>query len=464
MTDERLDAPGHHMMLYRLLRGIAKLALRWYYRSIELVGTEHVPACGPVLVAANHWNALIDALVVACALERPVRLTAKATLLANPATRWIFRIVGIIPLRRASDEHQTRDAPMQDTRNAHSFDAILDALASDEMVLIFPEGRSHSEPELGRLRTGCARLALMAQVDRQLPPVPILPVGITFEAKDRPRSRVVVNVGPPIRTEGEVDVGAQQVQTLTERIDGALRKLTLNFESRDSGDRVIAVAALLTGVLDRVRPLAAPDPPLAEGVRMTQRLEAARHLLPTVSSALAREVRDFLDVLDAFQARLRADQIPVNDLWMPVTAMAGSWFVVRELLLLILTLPIALWGRINHWIPLALARWIGRSTSRNADEPAMHTLVSGLVLVSCFYIAIAVIIGRGAGVGWAVVYLAALPPSASLDFWVSDRWRRARARARAYRFLRANPHRRAELRANASAIRAEARRLDALLR
>ncbi len=94
----------------------------------------------------------------------------------------------------------------------------------------------------------------------------------------------------------------------------------------------------------------------------------------------------------------------------------------------------------------------------------MHTLVSGLVLVSCFYIAIAVIIGRGAGVGWAVVYLAALPPSASLDFWVSDRWRRARARARAYRFLRANPHRRAELRANASAIRAEARRLDALLR
>jgi 1-acyl-sn-glycerol-3-phosphate acyltransferase len=451
-------------MLYRLLRGVAKLALRWYYRSIEVVGAVHVPAAGPVLIAANHWNALIDALVVACALDRPVRLTAKATLLANPISRVIFRFVGIIPLRRASDERQTDDTPIQDTRNAHSFDAILDALASGQMVLIFPEGRSHSEPELGRLRTGCARLALMAQVYRRLPPIPIVPVGITFEAKGRPRSRVVVNVGPPIRTSGEVDLGMRQVQALTDRIDEALRERTLNFESREASERVIEVATLLTGVLDHVRPLAAPDPPLAEGVRMAQRLESARHLLPNLSSGLVREVGDFLEELDDFQARLRSHQIPVNDLWMPVTAMAGGWFALRELVLLLLALPIALWGRLNHWIPLALARWIGRTTSRNADEPAMHTLVSGLVLVVCCYIAIAAVIGRVAGAGWAVVYLAALPPSASLDFWISDRLRRARARARAYLFLRANPRCRAELRTKASTIRAAARRLDASLR
>ncbi len=451
------------MILYRLLRRVASLALRWYYRGIEVIGIENVPATGPVIVAANHWNALIDALVIACALDRRVRLTAKATLLANPVTRLLVRVVGIIPLRHASDERHN-DARLSETRNAESFSAILDALSSGEVVLIFPEGRSHSEPELGRLKTGCARLALMAQVERALPSVPIIPVGLTFEEKGRPRTRVLVRVGPPLRTEGPVDLTPKQVQALTSRLDHALRDLTLNFSSQENADRVLEVAALLTKVLDRVRPLAAPDPPLADSVRMAQRLESARHLLPGASPVLARDVDDFLGRMDAFRARLQADRIPVNDLWMPVTAWAGAWFVVRELSLVILALPVALWGHINHWIPLAFARWIGRATSRNADEPAMQTLVSGLVLVLSFYAAIAVFIARFVGPWWAAIYVIALPPSASLDFRITDRLQRARARASAYLTLRATPRLRAELREEASAIRAMARRLDSVLR
>ncbi|MEP7381390.1 MAG: lysophospholipid acyltransferase family protein [Gemmatimonadota bacterium] len=451
------------MILYRLLRRVARLGLRWYYRSIEVIGIESVPATGPVIVAANHWNALIDALVIACALDRRVRLTAKATLLANPVTRLLVRAVGIIPLRRASDEHQN-DARVSETRNAESFSAILDALSCGEVVLIFPEGRSHSEPELGRLKTGCARLALMAQVERRLPSVPIIPAGLTFEAKGRLRSRVVVHIGTPLRTECPVDLAPEQVQALTRRLDHALRDLTLNFSSQENADRVLEVAALLTKVLDRVRPLAAPDPPLADAVRMAQRLESARHLLPGASPVLARDVDHFLDRIDAFRARLQADRIPVNDLWMPVTAWAGAWFVVRELSLIILALPVAFWGRINHWIPLAFARWIGRTTSHNADETAMHTLVSGLVLVLSFYAVLAVVISSFVGPWWAATYLAVLPPSASLDFRITDRLVRALARASAYRTLRANPRLRAELRKEASAIRATARRLDSALR
>ncbi len=452
------------MMLYRVLRGIATLALRWYYRSIEVVGIEHVPSTGPVLLVANHWNALVDALVVACALNRRVRLTAKATLLENPLTRVVVRAVGIIPLRRASDEQRAGDAPIDQSRNAQAFSAILEAFAHDQVVLIFPEGRSHSEPELGRLRTGAARLAIMARDKRSLPALPIVPVGLTFENKGRPRSRVVVRIGAPLFASAAKSPELDEVHELTARLDGAIRQLTLNFASRDDGVRIIELAALLSGILDRVRPLTAPDPPLVQSVRLAQRLESARQMVSSVSPALQLEINTFLDRAWAFGARLRAHEIPVNDLWMPVTALSGAWFVVRELSLSLLALPITLWGRINHWIPLRVARWMGRATSKNPDEPAMRTLVSGLVLVVAFYLALAAIVARSAGLGWALLYLAVLPPSASLDFWMSDRHHRALARARAYLTLRRNPELRAALRVEASEIRASARRLDELMR
>ena len=65
---------------------------------------------------------------------------------------------------------------------------------------IFPEGLSHDESQLARLKTGAARLALGgAQRTRQ--PIQIVPCGLTFIHPKRFRSRVLVQFGPPIDVE-----------------------------------------------------------------------------------------------------------------------------------------------------------------------------------------------------------------------------------------------------------------------
>ena len=71
-------------MLYQSLKPVIRIALAWYYRSIAVSGADRVPASGPVFLAVNHPNALVDALVVAGCIERRVRFTAKATIFANP--------------------------------------------------------------------------------------------------------------------------------------------------------------------------------------------------------------------------------------------------------------------------------------------------------------------------------------------------------------------------------------------
>ena len=189
-------------MLYRILRAAARVALRWYYGDIIVQGGERIPPRGPLVIASNHPNALVDALLVSTTLRRPVRLTAKATLFEHPLLAPVLRAVGVVPLRRAKDELAARrsgavsGAPSIG-RNAESFQQVTAALVQGGAVLVFPEGISHDEPALAPLKTGAARMALAAS-EAGADGLRLLPLGLIFERKEAPRSRVLVRVGEPI--------------------------------------------------------------------------------------------------------------------------------------------------------------------------------------------------------------------------------------------------------------------------
>ena len=94
------------------------------------------------------WNrTMVDALLVSTTLTRRVRLTAKATLFANPLLARLLRLVGVVPLRRAKDELAVQpDGQPAVGRNTESFRQVNDALLGGSAVLVFPEGISHDAP------------------------------------------------------------------------------------------------------------------------------------------------------------------------------------------------------------------------------------------------------------------------------------------------------------------------------
>src|SRR5215217_3686821 len=123
-------------MIYGLLRWFTGIALHWFYSSIQVTGREKIPLTGPVIIAASHHNALVDALIAAWIAPRRLTLTAKATLMDNIFLRWLFPIVGVVPLRRVSDEIKKQGGGKVDAaRNVSAFEAILDVLEKGEMVL-----------------------------------------------------------------------------------------------------------------------------------------------------------------------------------------------------------------------------------------------------------------------------------------------------------------------------------------
>ena len=186
-------------MIYRVLKWIAGIALYWFYREIRIVGMEKIPGEGPLLIAVNHQNALVDSLISGWVVSRKITMTAKATLLGNPLIAILFRMLGVVPLRRVSDEsRKSHGSPLDRSRNANAFREILRTLQKNGAVLIFPEGKSHNESGLEPLRSGLARLAIQARDQQHIKGVRILPLGLIFEEKGSPGSIVGVRVGNAI--------------------------------------------------------------------------------------------------------------------------------------------------------------------------------------------------------------------------------------------------------------------------
>jgi len=110
-------------MIYALVRTVAGIALRWFYRSIDVAGVERIPKRGPLLLVVNHPNALVDALIVGWIVPRRVLITAKATIFENPLANTLLRWVGVVPLRRASDERPS--GGLDAARNRATFSAAF---------------------------------------------------------------------------------------------------------------------------------------------------------------------------------------------------------------------------------------------------------------------------------------------------------------------------------------------------
>ena len=464
-------------MLYPTLRLIAGVALRWYYREVTIVGAERVPDTGPVILAVNHPNALVDALVVGWLVPRRIRITAKAVLFDQPALGAFLRAMGVIPLRRASDELAKRrreagrataapDAGLDPRRNVEAFDAILEALDDGAAILIFPEGKSHDDSALAPLKTGPARIALTAREANRAPGLRIVPVGLVFESKEAPRSRVAAVVGESIRMhEWQAPPGsARPAEALTDEIARRLRDVTLSAPTPERLEQVQRVARLVTAILAPAAPPVGADQSLGGEYAVAARVARGLDTLPSLPPDLRQRATRALAEVEAFGRDLQSAGVAETDAAISLRKRHGARFVAREVALLMLAGPVAVWGRITHWIPFRLARRAALRDVTARDQPAMRTIVWGLALTLVSYVVQVAIVWTLLG-GWAaLVHLIVLPIAADVDLRYADRLRTAGRRMRTYLRLRRTPKLAIRLAERRLALADEIRAVDAAFR
>lgn len=390
-----------------------------------MVGLERIPARGPLILAPNHHNALVDGLLLLATAPRPLVPVAKAPLFRHPLIGPFLRLLGAVPV------HRRQEAGDDPARNQAMFAAAAAALRAGGAILIFPEGVSQPEPTLMPVRTGAARMLLAARAEGA-EPVTLLPVGLIFHEPGTFRTGwALVVVGEPLPSEDCVAGAARQPQEaarrLTERLAEALRRLIVEVEDRHS----LRLVEHAEAVWREERPESARDP--AARAEWRQRAARAYRYLQERDSVRVAALRRQLEryVKDLESAGLTGRQLAES---YPPRVVAG--YAVSQAAALLLGLPLALWGLVTH----ALAYWLTALAVRlmrpDPDAEATSKLAAALVLYPLVWA------GEGwtawrLGGGWLLaVFVAALLPAGFFALAWAERLGRVAREARGlFRFL-----------------------------
>lgn len=206
-------------MLYTLVRKVVALIARLIYRP-EIVGLNHVPAAGPVILASNHLS-FVDSVVIPMVIPRQVRIFAKREYFEGPGirgrlTRTWFEFLGHIPVDRGT--HRPATAALE---------TALEMLAAGEAFAIYPEGTRSRDGRLYRGRTGVGWLALASGA-------PVVPVALTGTDKIQPVGtrwlrvhRITVRFGVPMDFSAYADPGsARSRRVVTDEVMRAIGELS----------------------------------------------------------------------------------------------------------------------------------------------------------------------------------------------------------------------------------------------
>jgi len=368
-------------------RGITGLA-GWaasLFQRIEVRGGG-IPQ-GPVMVVANHQNALLDPLVVFRVAGRPTRPLAKAPLFDQRILGTVLRGLGGLPVYRRQDN------PVEMHRNDETFRAAIDALHAGDALQIFPEGRSHSEPSVEPLKTGAARIALAAEAERQgMLGLLLVPIGLTWEQKDRFQGRVLAEIGEPfpvtpwLTPEGAEDQEA--VRALTDEIAKRLREVTLNLSEREdlrlitAADRIYSRAKALHEHRERDS--------LADRVPRLRKFAAALQWVREREPATYRELARQVHRIDTVERALGVEEGGVPPRY-PLRAVLR--YTIREGAALLVGLPLAIVGSIVWYPSWVLPQWVVAWVRPEPESVATYKLATS------FFTAPATIL-LGAGVGY----------------------------------------------------------------
>jgi 1-acyl-sn-glycerol-3-phosphate acyltransferase len=204
-------------MIKFLARAFLAPLARLLFRP-RIIGKQHVPRSGAVLIASNHLS-FIDSVVITLVAPRSVSFLAKSeyftgTGLKGLVSRLFFTGIGAIAVERSAGQ------AAQDALNSG-----LAVLERGDAFAIYPEGTRSRDGRLYRGRTGVAWLALTSGAT-------VIPVALTGTENIQPPgsrrirlARVTVEFGASVPIAGSAASGKDR-RNVTDDIMEAIQRMS----------------------------------------------------------------------------------------------------------------------------------------------------------------------------------------------------------------------------------------------
>lgn len=136
--------------LYKALRNPLAILFHFLYRP-TIIGKQHIPQKGRVVLAGNHTH-YFDCALIGCGTKRCVQYLAKDELLQGPL-KYIFKPMGIIPVNRR-------------TKDKTALHTAIKTLEADKVIGIFPEGTiNRTDNVIMPFKYGAVKMAYEADAE-----------------------------------------------------------------------------------------------------------------------------------------------------------------------------------------------------------------------------------------------------------------------------------------------------------
>jgi len=186
-------------IIYRIMRFFSRTLMSVWFRELDVVDNENIPQEGGIMYVAWHPSGLIDPLLLHASLPGRLSILAKHTLFKIPLLGRLIKAGGALPIYRATDSDNFEEAR---EKNQKMLEGVGKEISNGGKLLLFPEGKTHTDSEVKKAKTGAARIMLIAlrkaeEKNKNSPN--IIPVGLHYSNSKKFRERGAVILERPMK-------------------------------------------------------------------------------------------------------------------------------------------------------------------------------------------------------------------------------------------------------------------------
>lgn len=392
-------------MIYQFLKRSIKFAFFIFYRKKVVSGLENISSSGPLIIAVNHPNTLLDPLLIATQVKRKVGFLANASIFRNKIVSSIFNYFQVIPVYRKKD---IKPGEIQD--NSQNFRKCYEFFDNNGALLIFPEGTSVNELKLRDIKTGTARIALAYEADRGFPgTLNINTITLNYSDSLSFRSMVSVNVNPSFKVKEYQNLweedSLEAVKSFTKRIQKEMEGQITLTNDKNQEKAVLQVQKFYTEYI---------DPSISRYTDPTRSFEFRRKLAESVRDLqntdpllyhnLETQFDNFFNKLDDLKITpgfVRSSFLEKNK----------SIVLMAYIFQLALLFPFYIIGLITNYIPYKVPLWIFKALKPDIEYRASIHMISGMIVFPLFYLVNIILFHKyiSSEFVWSILFLFSLP-------------------------------------------------------
>ena len=232
-------------MLYQFLKIWVRLAAKIFCRRIIINHPALLKIEGPVLLASNHPNSFLDAILLDILFEKPIWSLARGDVFKKPFYSKVLTMLKMLPVYRTSEGVENLEA------NYKTFDACKEIFRNKGIVLMFSEGKCINEWHLRPLMKGTARLAISSWQDGL--EVKVVPVGINYSSFRRFGKNIFINFGNLITNDesNSKETDGRKNLAFNNRLQNELEQLVFKINTTDKNQQEKQLA-LRAGIIRKV--------------------------------------------------------------------------------------------------------------------------------------------------------------------------------------------------------------------